>query len=427
MQFEFSLTGRKLTARSGILELMDDLGRAMTEQPDMLMLGGGNPAAVPSVQALWRNRMKALIEEGPPFDRMLGNYDPPQGNPKFIRALATLLKRSFGWEVGPENIAMTNGGQSAFFFLFNLLAGRFEGNREQKILLPLAPEYIGYADQGIDEGMFVACQPEITWPESQKSRVFKYRIDFAAVENALKIQPIAAIAVSRPTNPTGNVLTDEEVQRLAALAESYKIPLILDNAYGAPFPGVIFTAAKPFWQPHVIMTLSLSKLGLPGTRTAVVIGPEQIASAVASMTAIAGLANGNIGQQLVLPMVESGEILELGPKYLRPFYAEKSEQAQAWVHEYFTDSGVDWALHASEGAFFHWLWLRGMNITTQELYARLKTRKVLVVPGEYFFFGLSKEWPHRHECLRLNFSQPAHVVREGLKIIADEAAKARCK
>ena len=54
MPFEFSLTGRKLTARSGILELMDDLGRAMTEQPDMLMLGGGNPAAVPAVQSIWR-------------------------------------------------------------------------------------------------------------------------------------------------------------------------------------------------------------------------------------------------------------------------------------------------------------------------------------------------------------------------------------
>ena len=152
--------------------------------------------------------------------------------------------------------------------------------------------------------MFVACRPEITWPNGPESRIFKYRIDFAAVEAALANQDIAAIAVSRPTNPTGNVLTDEEIQQLAALAAGHGIPLIIDNAYGAPFPGVIFTEAKPFWAPNVIMTLSLSKLGLPGTRTAVVIGPEQIASAVAAMTAIAGLANGTIGQQLVLPLVD---------------------------------------------------------------------------------------------------------------------------
>jgi valine--pyruvate aminotransferase len=82
-------------------------------------------------------------------------------------------------------------------------------------------------------------------------------------------------------------------------------------------------------------------------------------------------------------------------------------------------------LHASEGAFFHWLWLRGLGISSRELYARLKARQVLIVPGEYFFFGLREDWSHQHECLRLNFSQPAHVVREGLRIIAEEAAKAR--
>ena len=425
MNFEFSKAGQKLTAHSGILELMDDLGRAMTDKPDMLMLGGGNPAAVPALQELWRARMQELLNEGGSFDRMLGNYDPPKGNPAFIGALAELLKRSFGWNLRDENIAVTNGGQSAFFFLFNLLAGEFQGRKKRKILLPLTPEYIGYADQGINEDMFVACRPEITWPDGPGSRIFKYRIDFSAVETAFENHEIAAIALSRPTNPTGNVLTDEEIHRLADLAKSHQIPLIIDNAYGAPFPGVIFTAAKPFWAPHVIMTLSLSKLGLPGTRTAVVIGPQQITAAVASMTAICGLANGNVGQQLVLPLIKSGEILSLGSQYLVPFYAEKSRLAQGWIREFFDAYQVDWACHASEGAFFHWLWLRGLNISTRELYSRLKERNVLIVPGEYFFFGLDQDWSHRHECLRLNFSQPAHVVREGLRIIAEEAAKAR--
>jgi valine--pyruvate aminotransferase len=423
MNLEFSEVGKKLTTRSGILELMDDLGRALTDKPEMLMLGGGNPAAIPAVQSLWRQRMKQLLEEGAPFDRMLGNYDPPQGNPRFIRALADLLKNKFGWQLGPENIAVTNGGQTAFFNLFNLLAGRFKDGRVRKILLPLAPEYIGYADQGVDPSMFVACQPDIDWPNGESSRIFKYRIDFAQVENVLKSEHIAAIAVSRPTNPSGNVLTDEEMKRLSSLSAVHQIPLIVDNAYGAPFPGVIYTEAKPFWTPDVIMTLSLSKLGLPGTRTAVVIGPEKITSAISAMTAIIGLSNGGIGQQLIMPFIESGEILELGPKYLRPFYAEKSTEAQNWVREFFSEKHVDWALHATEGAFFHWLWLRGMKIPTRELYNRLKARNVLVVPGEYFFFGLKNEWSHSQQCLRLNFSQPAETVREGLRIIADEVAK----
>jgi valine--pyruvate aminotransferase len=421
--YSFSLMGEKLTGHSGILELMDDLGRAMTIDPHMRMLGGGNPAAVPEMQALVRRRMEELLADGDTFDRMLVNYEPPRGNPRFIRALAELLQREFGWDVGPQNIAVTCGGQSAYFNLFGLLGGRFANGRRRRILLPLAPEYIGYADQGLEPDLFVSCRPRIEWPAGQESRVFKYRIDFTAVEEILRREDIGAIAVSRPTNPTGNVLADEEVSRLAQLAESHCIPLILDNAYGAPFPDVMFVPAQPYWAPHVILTLSLSKLGVPGTRTGIVIAPEQIASAISSLTAIVGLSNGSLGQQLVLPWIEDGSILQLGGRILRPFYAEKSRAAMAWAREAFTAAGVEWAMHASEGAFFHWLWLPNLSISTRELYQRLKAREVLTVPGEYFFYGLEEDWPHRHECLRINFSRPAAIVREGLQIIAEEAAK----
>ncbi|SPW38574.1 class I and II aminotransferase [Escherichia coli] len=46
------------------------------------------------------------------------------------------------------------------------------------------------------------------------------------------------ICVSRPTNPTGNVITDEELLKLDALANQHGIPLVIDNAYGVPFPGI---------------------------------------------------------------------------------------------------------------------------------------------------------------------------------------------
>ena len=425
--FEFSLAGQKLAGRSGILELMDDLGRAMTEDPHMRMLGGGNPASIPAFEALVRERMGGLLADGDAFERMMVSYDPPQGNPRFIRAVAALLQREFGWDIGPQNIAVTNGGQSAFFYLFNLLGGRCAGGRSKKILFPLAPEYIGYAGQEIEPGMFISCQPGIEWPLADKGRlgnVFKYTIDFAAVEKALARGDIGAIAASRPTNPSGNVLTDAEVARLSTLAAQHGIPLILDNAYGTPFPGIMFVPAKPFWAPHTILVLGLSKLGLPGTRTAIIIAPEQIASAISSMTANIGLANGTVGQQMVLPWIESGKILELGPKIIRPFYEEKAKAAGGWARDFFNAAGVDWAVHSVEGTFFHWLWLKNLRITTRELYERLKARKVLTVPGEYFFFGLPGDWPHRHECLRLNFSRPAESVRTGYQIIAEEAARA---
>ena len=418
----FSRVGQKLTTRGGTFALMDDLGRAMTVEPDMRMLGGGNPAAVPGMQALFRERIQELLQSGAACDQMLGNYDPPQGNPRFLESLATLLRERYGWQIGPQNLAVTSGGQTAFFFLFNLLAGTSPAGQMRRIALPLCPEYIGYSDQGLEPDLFVTCRPQFTWPHGEAARIFKYRIDFDAFEQLLARDDIAAVAVSRPTNPSGNVLTDDEIRQLSELTAARNLPLIVDNAYGAPFPGLLFVDAQPFWAPHLILTLSLSKLGLPGTRTGIVIGPEEIISAISALTATIGLSNGNIGQQIVLPWIEDGRILEFGPTILRPFYEARSRAAVAWTREFFDAAGVDWALHASEGALFHWLWLRNLRIPTIELYERLKARKVLVVPGEHFFFGLNADWSHSRECLRLNYSQAPAIVRAGLQIIAEEAA-----
>jgi valine--pyruvate aminotransferase len=59
-----------------------------------------------------------------------------------------------------------------------------------------------------------------------------------------------------------------------------------------------------------------------------------------------------------------------------------------------------------------------------ELYRRLKARKVLVIPGHYFFFGLGEDWRHGHESIRLTFSQSASVVQEGIAVLAEEIHRA---
>ena len=394
---------------------MDDLGHALVSGgPDLKMLGGGQPARIPEMNAVWRQRLEELAGQAGGLDRAMTTYDPPRGNPRFLEAIATLFRNTFGWELGPENIAITAGGQTAFFFLFNLLAGHMPDGGRRKILLPLVPEYIGYAAQGIDGSLFRAASPLI---EKTGPHEFKYRVDF----DGLGITPdIAAICASRPTNPTGNVLTDEEIARLSALAKSHDIPLIIDNAYGAPFPGIIFEPATPFWEPHVILTYSLSKIGLPGTRTGIVIGPPDIIRALGSMSAIVGLANPSTGQQIMLPLVESGEILRLSREVVRPFYQAKCQLAREAAVEAFGE-GMEWFMHRSEGALFLWLWFPGMSITSKELYRRLKRRGVLVIPGEYFFFGHDQPgWAHRDECIRVSYAMDEEVVRDGLRIIAEE-------
>lgn len=414
----FSSIGQSLAGGSGIGELMDDLGQALANgSGNLKMLGGGQPAQIPEINAIWQNRLSEISCDDTATRRFLTTYDPPQGNPDFIEAVAALLRDSFGWNISSENIALTSGGQTAFFYLFNLLAGKMPDGTHRKILFPIVPEYIGYAAQGLDKEMFRAFRPEI---EHTAPHEFKYHVDF---EHLLVDDDVAAICVSRPTNPTGNVLEDKEVRQLSKIAKRKGIPLIIDNAYGAPFPGIIFTDAKPFYEDHVILTLSLSKLGLPATRTGIVIASPEIIRAIASMTAITGLANPSSGQQLTLHLMRSGEILSLSENLIRPFYLKKSKVAQAAALEIFAER-FPWHMHRSEGALFLWLWFPGLPITSAELYQRLKTREVLVIPGNHFFFGCDDtDWRHRDECIRVSFAMEEKTVREGLEVIAEEVAQ----
>lgn len=391
---------------------MDDCGEALTLYPDMRMLGGGQPAAIPEVQALWRQRMTEMLADGTSLDKTLLNYDPPAGNPAFREAMAGFLKRECGWQVTRENIAVVPSSQTGFFLLFNLLAGPSAAGR-RRILFPLLPEYIGYANQALSEGQFTAVPARI---ESRGEHEIKYQIDFDRLHIT---SDIAALCISCPTNPTGNVLTPEEFQRLHELAQQHHIPLMLDNAYGHPFPGVLHGDWRPHWQPGMIFSISLSKVGLPGVRTAVIVADPGIVKALSNMNAIVSLANGNLGQALLTPLLADDRLLRLGSEVIRPFYRERSDFAKG-VLASALGPHLPWALHVQEGAFFLWLWLKKLPIPAAQLYQRLKARKVLVIPGHYFSYGLEQAWQHPQECLRLTYSQPLSVVQEGLEILAEE-------
>ncbi len=412
---KISKFGQKIAARSGIGQLMDDLGLAAAAG-GMIMLGGGNPAHIPAVEARFRGALQKLLDRPGQFERAVGEYDPPGGNRAFVEAMCQLLGERYGWPITPANIALTNGSQSAFFILFNLFAGPCEDGSTRKICLPLAPEYIGYSDVGLVENVFTAARPEI---DHLDEHIFKYRVDFDALHIT---DDIGAVCVSRPTNPTGNVLTDDEIARLGQLTRDRGIPLIIDNAYGAPFPNIIFTEVRPVWDDNTIVCMSLSKLGLPAARTGIIIANEAVIAMISQINAIMSLAPGGLGAAMATEMVRTGEIIELSREVIRPFYQRRAESAVAQLMEEL--AGIDFHIHKPEGAFFLWLWLRGLPITCGELYERLKARGVLVVPGHYFFPGMDEPWRHKDECIRVNYAPDEPGVRKGLSIIADEVRRA---
>ena len=413
---KFTEFGEQLTCNAGILSLMDDLGEAKALGGDnMIMMGGGNPGVVPEFQDMLREKLKDMCCDRKEFHRLIGAYDPPQGESRFVSGLAKMLQREFGWEVGPENICLTNGSQTAFFMLFNLFAGRYGDGSRKKICLPLAPEYIGYADLGLSDDFFVSTKPII----EVDGDLFKYHIDF---ENLTIGEDIGAICVSRPTNPTGNVITDHELEKLNQLALERGVPLIVDNAYGLPFPSMVYCEATPSWNENMVVCFSLSKLGLPAVRTGIIVAKPEIVRALASINAIMSLSPSSFGAVLTEHMIDNGEIIDISRSTIRPFYKKKMERAVEVVRKEFT--GVPCRIHKPEGAMFLWLWFEDMPISSLELYERLKKRGVLIVSGHYFYPGIDEEWQHMQECIRVTYSQDDNDVARGLAIIAEEVKKA---
>ncbi|QHI70685.1 valine--pyruvate transaminase [Tichowtungia aerotolerans] len=413
---KLSKFGQKFTRGAGITQLMDDLGAAMAGG-DMLMLGGGNPAHIPEVQKIFRERMESILAESGAFESMIGNYDGSRGNAAFVDALAEMLRESFGWDIGPENIALTNGSQSAFFSLFNLFAGEMPDGSKKKILFPLTPEYIGYADAGLSDDFFAAKRPSI---ELLGDRLFKYHVNFQTLEIG---DEIGAICVSRPTNPTGNMLTDDELRHLDMLARERDIPLIIDNAYGTPFPNIIYTEAQPLWNENTVVCMSLSKFGLPNLRTGIVVARKEIAAAIGDINGIMCLAPGGLGARFAMDLVRSKEIMRVSRDLIGPFYQRKAQQVLEWFCEEIPES-VPFRIHKPEGAIFLWLWFEGLPGGSAALYERLKARNTLVIPGHHFFPGLENDdWAHKNECIRVTYAQDDAVVRQGVQVIAEEVGR----
>ncbi len=412
---QFSRFGQKLCTDAGIVTLMDDLGEALRVNPDMIFMGGGNPARIPEMEQAFEEALRETLNNAHETHQLLGVYQPPQGDAELLDAVAALLQQEYQWPISRANIALSNGSQSAFFVLFNLFAGEYADGVKKRIQLPLTPEYLGYSDLGISPDFFTSTRPSI---EMLPDGFFKYHVDFSQLKITAET---GALCVSRPTNPTGNVISDDELLKLDALAHAHQVPFIVDGAYGTPFPNIIFADAEPHWNDNTILVLSLSKLGLPGARTGIVIANPDVIDAFAKANTILSLATGNFGPALARHLLADGKILRLSREVVAPFYRARMEHAVATFKKYLGD--LPCYIHKPEGAIFLWLWFKDLPISSEELYQRLKARGVLVVSGHHFFPGLQDDWQHSHECIRVTYCQDAQIVEQGAQIIADEVRR----
>ncbi|MDE0128220.1 MAG: valine--pyruvate transaminase [Gammaproteobacteria bacterium] len=415
---QYSNFVRTFNAHSGAKELMEDMVCNPPGIDTVYRLGGGNPAIIPEVAELFRAELAKIAADSKRFDQMASIYSEPLGDYHFREALADLLREEYGWPLTAANVALTPGSQLGFYFLFQLFGGVGPGGKRRRIIIPLCPEYIGYKGLLADKSDVASRRSVI---HKLPDRLFKYGLRMDGLED---IEDMGAIVVSRPTNPTGNVIRESELARLDEVAKARNVPLIVDNAYGLPFPGMIYVNASPQWNENTILTMSLSKIGLPALRTGIVVANEEVTEILGRVNALTQLAVGAAGAALVAPLLENRELLRIAREMIRPFYQRKVTEAVGFCHE--TLTACDYHIHKPEGSMFLWLWFPGLN-DNRVLYRRLKARGVMILSGSEFFPGLRKAWAHSRECIRINVCGNADMVFEGLSIIGEEASRLQAK
>lgn len=425
---EYSEYGQKFSEPSGIFQLMDDLDRALSgpERDQVKMLGGGNPALIDGVIEYLRRRMLELVNRPDAFTRMLGIYDHPEGNLPFREELAAFFAKRTGLKITHKNIALTQGSQSAFFQLFNLFSGQHNNpeRKVKKVLFPMLPEYIGYESLGIVKDQLTGLPPVV---EETGPGVFRYKIDMHRVEESLKYNEIALICLSRPANPTGAVCTVDELKQLQELAVRYGVRLIVDGAYGRPFPGMVYSDDPQYDFYHdegMISVLSLSKAGLPGVRTGIIIADESIVTMIGRMNAVMQLASPTIGPAMMKGSIEDGSFTDICNRFVLPFYAKRRQLALEILDDATDRQSVGLKRHESLGAFFLWLTFEGTKEKSESnvIYKKLAEKNVIVVPGHHYFPGAGLwQYSHSNSSVRISYLSSPEDIEAGLTAMIELA------
>jgi valine--pyruvate aminotransferase len=405
--------GAQMSNLTGVRAIMKDINETLKagRGQELSNLSAGNPLILPEVEQLWRDCTAELLASRE-YGEVVCRYGSSQGYAPLVTAVVKDFNRRYGLNLSDRNILITPGSQTLYFYAANSFGGYTSSGKLKEIVLPLSPDYTGYGGVSLIPEALVAYKPTLDIDPS--THRFKYRPDFSQLSIT---ENTGCIIFSRPCNPTGNVLTDDEVRKIAALAAPYEVPVLIDSAYAPPFPALNFTDMSLIFGENILHCTSLSKAGLPGERIGIAIGNEQVIQVLESFQTNIGIHSSRYGQAIAARAINSGALAEISETVIRPFYLQKLALLENTL-ESAMPKNLPWFLHRGEGAIFAWLWLQDLPIKDWELYQLLKKEGVIVVPGSTFFPGLKEEWQHKHHCLRISLTGSDEEIVRGMQSLA---------
>lgn len=406
--------GDRMTHLTGVRAIMKDIQETLRagQGQEFINLSAGNPVILPEVEQLWRDCTLDLLSS-PEYGDVVCRYGSSQGYQPLIEAVVEDFNQRYGLQISDRNVLITGGSQSLYFLAANAFGGYNAEGQIKHIVLPLSPDYTGYGGMCLTPEALYAYKPSLDIDTT--AHRFKYRPDFEQVQIG---KDTGCVLFSRPCNPTGNVLTDDEVRQLVNLAAVQNTPVLIDSAYAPPYPCLNFTDMSLIFGENVLHCTSLSKSGLPGERVGIAIGDAKLIQVLESFLTNLCLHSSRYGQAIAARAIRSGALAQLAVDVIRPHYQNKLAILEAALDAAMPQD-LPWFLHRGEGAIFAWLWLNELPISDWEFYQKLKQVGVIVVPGNSFFPGLRENWQHTQQCFRISLTASDTELETAMQRLAE--------
>lgn len=319
-------------------------------------------------------------------------YTAVAGIPEVRKAIVDRHAEDFGSDYKVDECVFTTGGKLALFNAIQVLV-----DHGDEVILPV-PYWVSFKDIIQYAGGVVKL---VETSEAENFRVTAAMIE-AAITPATK-----CIILNTPSNPSGAVVSAEDLEAIVRMAHERGIYLLLDECYvyltfaGKPVSGGSFTDCKE----HVIILGSLSKTyAMTGWRAGFALGPKPI---IAAMSKLQSQSTSNAASMVqrasIAALVGSQECVT----EMRADYLKLRDRVLAGFS---TIPGLTCTV--PQGAFYVYPNVknfigRGGIQSASDLAAKLLSEAhVVVVPGEAF--GTT-------EHIRLSYAVSADVVDEGVK------------
>ena len=334
------------------------------------------------------------------IEKNFTRYTNVAGVPEVRQAVVDRHACDFGSNYTPDECVFTTGGKLALFNAIQVLV-----DHGDEVILPV-PYWVSFKD------IIQYAGGKVVLVESKEEEDF--RITARMIEAAITPKT-KAIILNTPSNPSGAVVSPEDLEAIVRLAHKNGIYVLLDECYvylnftGEIVSGGSFTDCKE----HIVVLGSLSKTyAMTGWRAGFALGPKPI---IAAMSKLQSQSTSNTASMVQRASIAALHGSQQCVAEMRADYIKLRDQV---LGGFKSIPGLTCTV--PQGAFYvypnisKFLGRGGVKSATDLAAKLLSEAHVVVVPGEAF--GTA-------DHIRLSYAVSHEVVDEGLKRMREYFAK----